>query len=494
MKARFRWFVRFIIFLFMVEERKIQHTEIESPKQDKPKQLFGLVSDSALSEHVGTFEDALTYGNVDKLVKLLNVLQKLELMVLKKGEDVDYLFNIDRSVRKIAKELGIPELHRAQVADFNRLLHEGNLDPMVLAQWANTQYHLNNNSTAYQAGSILSGNENLPLVVRANAMNLLGSLSDRAGDLPKAVQWNKEAVTLLQGEDSDPNTDWQRMKDKHGLIIHKARQKAQPDMIEQLSAIAQRRQELGDVMQVPRTYLDMGEIAFRLGDMERALVYLTQARDGLEQLGYDSSAFHANDKLAEVRQALGEDRRAKHVWVRGVGVGERLKKILADGLEEMKEKRDNALKFPAMCLVGLGDDKFLVEQVEVGGEIRFMCVTVDQERKASAEKIIRDKIALIIQHVLYDGRLDLNFKNTKMNFRQKGDLEDGRKFAMFSPDLSDVPGIAEALQEALIGSGLDKKPKDGYIVLSWSQILDNKAQFEGHSQNLIDREQEWRDK
>ena len=486
----------------MVDESRLVHVDLgvvvekKLPKQDNPKKLFGLVSDSAFSEHVGNFQEALDYSEVDKLVELLNDLQKLELMVLKKGEDGNYLFDIDRSVRKIAKKLGISELGKAQMADVDRLLREGKVDPMVLAQWGNIQYHLNNNKTGFNIGQMLAESESVPIVVRANAMNLVGSLSARGGDLDTARIWNRKAINLLSDEDEkeDSNIEWQKLKDKHGLIIHKAQQKVQPDMVGALASIVKKREELGDIMLVPRTYLDMGDIAYRLGDMESALLYLTQARDGLEELGYDSAAFQANDKLAQVRQALGEDRRAKKVWVRGIGIGEKLKKILADELAEMKEQRDNALKFPAVCLVGLGDDKFLVEQVEVGGEIRFMCVTVDQERNSNAERRIREKISLIVQHVLYDGRLDLSSRNTKMNFRQKGELEDGRNFAMFSPDLSNVPGMSEALQDALVESGLDKKPKDGYIVLSWSQILDSRAQFEGHSQELIDKEIEWREK
>jgi len=76
----------------MVDESRLVHVDLgvvvekKLPKQDNPKKLFGLVSDSAFSEHVGNFQEALDYSEVDKLVELLNDLQKLELMVLKKME------------------------------------------------------------------------------------------------------------------------------------------------------------------------------------------------------------------------------------------------------------------------------------------------------------------------------------------------------------------------------------------------------------------------
>ncbi len=469
----------------MDKERLRRHTiEKKFGESRDSKRLFGVSSYTAFLEHIGAFGEIIDTHDVDGMVEKLNDLQQLELMVLRKGHNGEYLSHIDNSLRAVADELGIADLGSADISDIDNIIREGKVDPMVLAQWANVQYHFRNDSLVEHVGGALAGSQELPAIVRANAINVRGSLSDRLGDIDGAREWNRKAMTLLGDEPDSPNIDWQRLKIEHGLIVQRSRGKIFPDMIDQLSRIAQQRMELGDAMHVPRTYLDMGDIAYRQGDLEQALVYLKQALEGLGELGYDNASFHTTDKLAQVRKDMGEDRRAKNIWVHGIGIGERMKKILEIELDEMKEKRDRALKRPATCLVGLGNDNFLVEQVELDGEQRFMCITVDQERSAKAEVKIREKIENIIHHVL-DGDQDLKLskRNTGIFLRNKGKLEDGRKFAMFTLDLGNIPGI-----NAIVDTGIDKTPKDGYSILSWSQLLAQRELFDTHSRELIELE------
>lgn len=452
-----------------------------------PEYMFGLVNKHDMAEHVGIMDDAIRSGDSARVYELLQDRQASEQMIIQKGDHGEYLQAFDRGMALMVQEHGVSDTMSLTMDDVDRMMREGHLDPMMFAEWGNANYHLKDYKRSAQLGHMLAMSETMPAVVRANAMNLMGSLSGRQGNVSEARQWNRHAATLLREDGSDdPNVIWQRLKIEHGLIVQRSKERLFSDMVDQLGDIAKSRRELGDVAHIPRTYMDMGDIAYRMGDQERALYYLKQAVEGLEEVGYDSAAVHAADKLARVRQDMGGDRRAKHVWVHGIGIAERMPNLLSEELEGMKEQRDKALKRPAVCLIGLGDENFLVEQFGEGSEVRYMCIAVDQRRSAKAESIIREKIQAILTHVSGQD-VSLSKRKTGLYRRGKGELGDGRKYALYSIDLSRIADISQ-----IVDAGLDKIVKDGYTVMSWSELSKQKDLFDVQSQELIGAEDLWR--
>ncbi|NCO04837.1 MAG: hypothetical protein GW939_01660 [Candidatus Magasanikbacteria bacterium] len=483
-----------------METRKSPEQSARDTNQTSPKeQLFGIIESGKFQDNVAQLEEAIQAKELDTIATHLRG-QQLEQMIIQKGPEGKFLRIVMDAVDAVAKEqTGKQLVEITDPKDIQQILNAGKsgLSPFALAEYCAASYHTKQDTSVFQIGRILTEFQQEQPLMAAHALNCIASSYDRQGMPLAAQQHNRDALTLLntipQGR-QDQNTEWAKMKIRHGLLHQRSEQKPHQDMIDQYLELAEQRKVLGDTAHVGRTYLDAGRLASTLGETNQAIAYLSTAIEELENTGYTNALIQAYEAFAKLRQQNGEDRRAKQLFWKGVGVGERMKHLLQEDLERMQKEKEHALKIPATCLVELVEDTFLVENITQDTDFpQFMGIVVDQEKTKNAEGTIRKKLENIINTILHARNQDVatehpisvSARSAQVFIREKG--PEKTYFSYKASFRNPQEGI-----EAIVRGGLDKTPKDGYAVLSWQDLLTYRDHFDERTQILIDKEQERR--
>lgn len=277
----------------------------------KEKRMFGF--DPNIAEHDKEIVDAHQSREYDRLVGLLNNPVVLENLVVRKGEG-NYLKHLTWAVDALHSELtGKPLAKDITAEGIMRLVNEMGLDPMVISEVANAYYHLKKNNESRKIAGILADEASgFSVLVQANALNCLASLTYKQEKPKEARDLNQQAKTRLVQRLSDAsvvgseraNLEWQEMKVDHGLLYDKAKIKQFPDMPDKLVALAEKREATGDTLLVARTYLDVARLHDIMGNNDQVHHYLDKAILGLGKIGYENALKDAElleQKLAKKR-------------------------------------------------------------------------------------------------------------------------------------------------------------------------------------------------
>lgn len=452
--------------------------EIKTPDLDVP---FG--DEHNFLNKMGEIREALEINNPDVLARLLTR-RRMELMVIRKGEHGKYLELLKSSVEKIIGEvLGCTPQEINTPEQFQKIISAG-IDPMILSEWCNIMFHLKQDSVAYSMAKLVIG-QSPDLVSVANCHNFLASSFRRNGNQELGSEHDRQGLTLLKSMpdfENNPVAVWQALKMEHGLLTSRSSKKPNADMIDQFVLLAERRRQLGDVMQVGRSYLDAGRIANQIGDEEKTIYYLELALQQLDECGYVSSAVDAANLLGQVRKERGEERKARRVWVKGVEFAEQLQESMPDKVESVKENRDSLYKIPATCLVQIGDDSFLLE---LDDQDQLSGILLDQESNKNGEAILRKKLGNLLS-ALSGEEVILSQRKTGIYLKAKN-TEGDKKSYQYKVEITFANGAAGQLKTTL-----DKNPKMRYAILSWSELVDKLESLDSQTKTLVQGEKQRR--
>lgn len=273
----------------MSERREIRPTP---EKKEVNRLMFGFVEN--LHDRAMEIREASFSGNHDKTIQLLNDRQVVENMVVRKGKG-SYLKIIDGSIDTIYKEITGKTFGEAISPEAVVELIKHGVDPVVVAELANTYYHRKDNKKAVQLAEVLVKQDVGPLV-QANAYNCLASVAIRQQKAAEAGDFNRQAFAVLKNSvsaEGQDNAVWQMLKVRHGLLFDRATKTPKHDMEEQFLDIAEERAAMGDILHVGRTYLDVAKLMVKLKQVEKARVYIDQAMEGLTQVGYENALVEA---------------------------------------------------------------------------------------------------------------------------------------------------------------------------------------------------------
>ncbi len=473
---------------------------------DPSSLLFGELEHSA--EIIGAFTEAVRTENTMAIATFLKNYQLLEYLVLTKGKNGEYLHLIQAALTVMERWIGSGFAKLTQSRQSEELIRNGGVDPMAVAESISTLYHLKRDQSAIVlAQAVVALPEDvLPVLPRAHIYNSMAATLHRQGLVTEALEHNRQGMRALQNDpqfQQDPNLRWQHFKIFHGLLVQRAEHAITADMPDQLVTLAQRRRQLGDDMHIGRTFLDIGRLTLRLGDTERGLHYLSLAVDDLTDHGYINAAVQAANELAQAHKRLGLEARARTVLVKGIGLGERLGILLRAELEMMKHELEKTMVMPATCLIKLGD-YYLLERIgKTADEVRYLGITVDQERQKNGEATVRKKLAAFINHLYYlvdpvaavRQPIVLSQRNTGVYFQGK----EKREIESVS-----LPISAESLPQTtklffrytvelphseacnILQQALDKVAYDGYTVLTWEKLFENRERCDTETQRLIE--------
>lgn len=472
----------------MSERPRIEYVSPQEMRVEKPR-IFDICPD--IAERAGLFEESLRTKDFSSLESALSDQHLVNNMYICKGDNGKYLTLLYEGVEALVREtrgVGISSLKTAE-----ELIDAIEQTRLPLCAWTMlnaVQFHTHQDRELKRlAGLMLElPEEVLGAFDRATVYNNMASLKNRYGEPSEGQQCNREALALLNALPIEtPELTWMKLKLRHGLLHSRMSKKVYPDMEAQWLAILQEREALGDVHHVGRTYLDIGKCARQLFDKEKAIYYLTKSMELSEQSGYVSAAVQAAQELARVRESTGEAGRAKRVWVRGVSLGDYLGDDICEELSELREGKETGLRVPAMCLIGLGPDAYVVEKIAVDEEDLYTFPVVDQESKRGAEGEVRRSVAAILNHLLasvdrqksMEEPIELSMKQTRVKMLCRSERRDTFGYQVQIPPSSSA---------AMLAATLDKQPIDGYIILSWQEIEQLRDKFDAGAQQLIAQE------
>lgn len=369
---------------------------------------------------------------------------------------------LQTAVGKITTELiGLKPEQVTSPEQMEKLLDS--IDPMMLSEWCNIMFHLKQDSTAYPMAKLIISQSSDPVSV-ANCHNFLASSFRRNGNQELGSEHDRQGLTLLKSIpdfENNPTAIWQSLKMEHGLLTSRSFKKPHSDMVDQFVSLAERRRQLGDVMQIGRSYLDAGRIAHQVGDEEKAIYYLELAFQQLNECGYTSSAIDALNLIGQIKKTKGEERQARRVWVKGVEFVRDLEKIMPEKVREVVEKKDSLFKVPADCLLEISPDQFLLEFDDNG---KLATILLDQESNKNGEAILRNKLGNLLS-VLADREIKMPQRKTGVYLKAKEERENKKNY-LYKVEIDLPEDILALLKE-----NLDKNTKKGYIIMSWSELL-----------------------
>lgn len=461
--------------------------------------LFGDVPD--FDAKAGSLDEAIRAGDAASVARLLGNHNLLEGLLIRKGENGEHLQRVRTGVTALERAMpkGYDSLPRAE--QMEALLREGGVSPMALGELIATHYHMRDDAALMRdAGALLSvGDTEMPTIAKAHTLNVVGSMMRRNGDPHGARKRNRAALELVSadpGFGKDPNLDWIHIKLLHGMVVHRAADdKPYPDMPGKMLDLAKRRAELGDVMHVGRTLLDVARLHRDLGENEAAAFYARQAYEQQMEVGYQNGAVKAAQLLGDIHSGVGDVAGSKRIYSVGIGIGERMQEIVREELDEMRSDMEREMAVPATCLVRIGD-QFLVQQMD-NDPPAFMCLTVDQQvsgkKKIDGKKgdrIAQDALTNVLNLIhaevagpeaSADDSIRLNTRGRNFRFAGRERDESGGNRERYMVDLTENEA-ATALAE-----NIDKSSHLRYVLMSSADLERLQGQFDSDSQALISK-------
>jgi hypothetical protein len=463
------------------------------------QRLFGNVD--GFDEKTGSLDEAIRSGDTAAVAALLGNHNFLEGLLIRKGEDGVHLQRVQSGVATLESAMpdGYHGLSRAE--QMEALLREGGASPMALGELIATHYHLRDDDALMRdAGALLSvGDTEMPTIAKAHTLNVVGSMMRRNGDPAAARQRNRTALEIVSADPAagnDPNLKWIDIKLRHGMVVHRAADDTTyEDMPEKMLGLTQRRAQLGDVMHVGRTLLDVARLHHNLGENEAAAHYARQSYEQQMAVGYENGAVKAAKLLGEIHAGVGDVVGSKRIYGVGIGIGERMQEIVREELDDMRTEMERTMEVPATCLVKIGD-QYLVQQMS-DYPPAYMCLTVDQhvsgKKKVDGKKgdrIAQDGLADLLNTIhaeiagpdaAEEQRIRLNTQGRNFHFAGRERDEDGNKRERYVADLTGNEA-ANALSVQL-----DKSAHLRYILMSSDELERLQGQFDNDSKALISR-------
>lgn len=456
------------------------------------ERLFGLREDT--DERAAEIEDAVRTGDTQRLIELLGNRQVLENLLLQKGDGMKFVRGLITGTDAVARELSgmrLQDIHNP--ADVSRLVKDG-LSPFALAEASGAFFHLKRTDETSRLAQAIMQADDIHPVARAMAANNMGSLLARHENYRGSSEVNKRGLDILRDSDlseDDPNRQWARLKILHGLVWNRFKVTPHADMADRFLTIADERSSFDQANQY-RAVLDAARVARDSGDVDRAIYLMQQAAAGLEAQSYWSAQEQALEELAAMHMKSGDAGKGRRMWVKGIGLGDRMRSLRAP---ELRGSREAEIAVPVRCLVDVGDGRYLIDEYEFDGEQRFGLPVVDQEHKrkkagVNPDTIIRDKLAGLVRLAAMDAGAGDAVPLT------------GRKIRLFKSKARTtedhaVQGVSvrihnEAVTAAL--AGVDKLPESGYVLLDWDSLQTVLHLFDAESQALLQKEQARREK
>ncbi|HSR89191.1 MAG TPA: hypothetical protein VLK22_02195 [Candidatus Udaeobacter sp.] len=273
------------------------------PKIDSPEIIFGL--DADFDEHVGSLAEACNTKNLDAIKDLLGNNKFIENVVIKKGDNKKWLHLLERATNEMTlAEVGKSIGHISDITDLMKVIRSGSLPPFAAAELAGALYHLDRDDECERLAKLISG-ANDPIVditSQANAFNTLGSLYMRQGAISASLDANKTGLSkLVNAKNADKNIKWQASKLRYGTLAGRMARKVFADMPDQFFALRREREEMGDVLNLGRTDLDVARAFAALNKKDQAIHYAQRARDLMSETGYWSGANQAKELLVSLK-------------------------------------------------------------------------------------------------------------------------------------------------------------------------------------------------
>ena len=442
--------------------------------------LFGV--DPDLENESGSLVEAVDVKDFDTAKKLLNNLRFIENLVIRKGDNGEYLKILIRAVNTLSREVIGKDLRELNQEELLKFLKASGLSHLSMTEINAALFHLKDLDGCMRLATNMSDSSEIEPLVRIYSKHHMASVYDRSGMSDLSRKANGEALGLIRELPSlDPNGEFIRRKVEHGLVATRAKRNPHPDMIEEFKRLLSERQKSGDVFHIGRTLLEMARVAKSLGQCDEALFYAQRAEEELAKVDYRNSLADTQLLIAQLRRNNGEDGRAKRYFGKTLETCSRLGDVCPNEVIESGKESGEKLKRPAVCLVESGGRYLLTQEDGV-----LKLVTVDSEKSKDSDKTIRAKLESLLGYLasLFKeqnlGEIKLSLRNSGVYLKLK--QEDGEnKTFFYKLELSSEE--AKKLLEAL-----DKNPKDGYISMSLLELEGVKDSFSIGEQELIQSE------
>lgn len=380
-----------------MSERFSQPPEAVAEQERAHSLLFTF--DTKLVEHFDDLSDSVAAQDFQRTTDILSNTQTLENALIRKGPNGRFLKEFVRGVDTISAEVlgkGIKDIHAAD--EVKRLVENG-LPAETLAWLTGAYYHLQDNVHADGLAKIIAAMPDASTLARAYAINTSATVSNRLKDFQLGTKLNREALTLVRNDPDyakEPELQWAGNKTEYGLIFARAQRNLQSDMLDRLLAISKAQAALGDVFNAPRGLTDVGDLRARLGDDDKAIDYLRQAREGMLKVEYTSGAANADATLSRWHRNWGESRRSRFYMSDFKRLAEPQREFVQNEITEIANIEAMGTE-PAACLIQIGD-KFLIEVTMENGQTIYRAINLEQ-KQAGADASLRDELMHLGDHL-----------------------------------------------------------------------------------------------
>src|SRR3989339_977514 len=364
--------------------------------------------------------------------------QLVQRMIVTKGEQGKRLQLVIRAVEHIATFIHREPSTVWTSQDFSLLLREG-VPGMGIAEWLNAQFHFYRESDPARfqqlekiAEAFLRCEDIQPLE-KANIHNFFGSFYQelaaqamKKGKIEqaklinqKARTYNNAGIQLLReafpNSSAVPsllreNVQWQFAKHTHCSIdIRKQQLVLSPqkkevelretyhELIQRIDELEKSRMQLGDgFMGGGRTEMGKIDLLRAVGQEEEAYVVAQRVLGDLQTKGYASVAVRVAATLADIQgKNFCNAGRARRTLVHGIGLGEQMRNIIRNEIEELERELETMKHVRPVLLVA--EDKVLVEKTSES--LQWSVPEVDYEKASNYEEAVRRKLTDMVNHM-----------------------------------------------------------------------------------------------
>ena len=381
-------------------------------------------------------------------------------------------------------------------------------DSQFLIKIAKAFYHLGQFDRSYYVvserliRSILDLEDNeISILDKADTVNLLGALMGKYDRHAEQYKINNSALAIVQNafggddiedeilgrhsdikdreDDSDPiNAIWLEQKLRHGIAFAQSNDEniSDEEVIGKYKSCLESRQDINNNELIGRTKLDIARVYLDNGHYSEALEVASEAFEGLQEQQYHRKVPDALEIIEESLENMDGDR---ETIVNLQKLREQEQGQIEPDEKEMQnvesEKTEGDLVNPTRSLIQLPtniageEDVFLVKKkTEDAWELP------KHDPQESRVRSLLDEL---------QEEFETSLSRSKSNVFPQGSKkrEAGNDLKYYKIELQNIENLT-----------IDKIAELGYVEMKFDDISDQKYQFDSESQDLIEKESNWR--